>query len=63
MPLHSRRVGILCDRLELNSGRVLRWCASQAVLWAIWSAGGHRDDAKLQGALGVAGAERTLLNA
>jgi streptomycin 6-kinase len=56
-----RRTKILCDRLGLNRDRVLRWCATQAVLSAVWSAEGHGDDDKLRGALSVATAARTIL--
>ena len=43
----DRRIGILCDRLALDPGRVLRWAFSQAVLSAIWGVqDGHTVDSR-----------------
>lgn len=57
----ARRTQTMCDKLGLNQDRVLRWCAVQAVLSALWSAEGHGDDRKLRGALSVARASRAIL--
>jgi streptomycin 6-kinase len=57
----ARRAQILCNRLDLSHDRVLRWCAAQAVLSAVWSAEGHGDESKLRGALSVATAARAIL--
>jgi streptomycin 6-kinase len=57
----ERRVRILCDRFGFDPVRILRWCAAQGVLSAVWSAEGYGTEAKLEGALKITKTAKLLL--
>ena len=59
----ERRVQLLCDRLDLDPVRVLRWCAAHTVLSCLWSIEDRGTLADLDGAMKMYYSCRVLLTA